>query len=109
MCKPVDLKHFRTITGAERKAAMRAHLSKHDGVLFGMDPHAIPFSQQCALAEMAKAVSWKKSISSSLSLGLAFYVYLSRDVQAPIVRGPVARNTGGPKRGPAISFGRGFA
>lgn len=106
MCKPVDLKTFRTVVGADRKAAMRAHLSKHDGVTFGLDPHSIPMSQQCALADMAKAVSWKKSISSSLSLGLAFYVYLSRDVGQRVQRNvPVAPA----RRGPGISFGRGFA
>jgi hypothetical protein len=75
-----NLKHFRTIDGATRRTAMRAHLAQHEQIDFRADPHALSFAQQCALADMAKAVSWRKGIASSLSLGLAFFVYLARDV-----------------------------
>lgn len=78
MCKTPDIKHFRTLTGPARKAAIRAHLAKKAGIDFAADPHTLRQSQRCALSDMAKAVSWKKSISASLSTGLAFFVYLSR-------------------------------
>lgn len=97
------LKQFRTLSGPERKAAMRAHLIKVDAVVFGLDPHGVTWSQQLALAEMAKVVAWKKSISSPLSLGLAFYVYLSRDVAKPA---PQRKPGNGPRR---MAFGRGVA
>lgn len=103
MCKSIDLTTFRTVTGPERKTAMRAYLRQSYGLEFGLDPHAITMSQQCALADLAKAVSWKKSITSPLSLGLAFYVYLSRDV-VPAV--PRKSRTPGQKRGPGITYGR---
>lgn len=97
------LKQFRTLSGPERKAQMRAHLSRHDAIVFGGDPHAVTATQCAALAEMAKVVAWKKSISSPLNLALAFYVYLSRDV----VAAPVQRKPGsGVHR---IAFGRGVA
>lgn len=96
------LKQFRTLSGPERKAAMRAHLSRHDGVVFAQDPHSVNASQCAALAELAKVVAWKKSISSPLTLALAFYVYLSRDVQKP-----VPRRTPGAARG--LQFGGGMA
>lgn len=96
------LKQFRTLSGVERRAAMRAHLSKVDAVVFTGDPHTVTWSQQLALAEMAKIVAWKKSISSPLSLGLAFYVYLSRDAAKPA---PVRTVRAAPR----IAFGRGVA
>lgn len=97
------LKQFRTLSGPERKNVMRAHLSRHDGIAFGGDPHAVTATQCAALAEMAKVVAWKKSISSPLTLALAFYVYLSRDVTPP----PPARKAGSGAR--RIAFGRGVA
>lgn len=79
MCKKtVDLKHFRTLTGPARKAAIRAYLVKVAELDFTADPHTLRSYQQCALSDVAKAVSWKKSVSAPLSLGLSFFVYLQR-------------------------------
>lgn len=80
MSKQINLKTFRTIDGAARRDAMRAHLAEHAEIDFKADCHTLTFAQQCALSEMAKAVSWRKAITSPLSLGLAFFVYLARDV-----------------------------
>lgn len=74
-----NLRHLRTIEGAQRRATIRAMLAKSDALVFGNDPHTLSFSQRSALQDMARAVSWRKSITSCLSLGAAFYVYLSRD------------------------------
>lgn len=75
-----NLRHLRTIEGAQRRATIRALLEKSEGLVFGNDPHTLSFSQRTALQDMARAVSWRKSISSPLSLGAAYYVYLSRGV-----------------------------
>jgi hypothetical protein len=106
MCKNNPLKKFRTLEGAARRAAVRSHMVKVEGIDFTADPHALRISQQCALADMAKAISWRKSPTSPLSLGLAFFVYLARDASpprepsgAPIISTPRA----------AFSFGRGCA
>lgn len=80
------LKRFRTMTGADRRAAVRAHLATTDAIDFTGDPHSLRISQQCALADMARAVCWRKSPSSPLSLGMAFYVYLSRDAKPTSVQ-----------------------
>ena len=74
------LKQYRTLTGPARKTAIRSHLARTDGIDWKADPHTLTQSQRCALSDMAKAVSWRKSITSPLSLGLSFFVYLSRDV-----------------------------
>lgn len=74
------LKNFRTMTGPERRSACRAHLEKQHGVNFHGDVHAVGISGLTACAEMAKAICWRKSQTSSMSLGAAFFVYLSRDV-----------------------------
>lgn len=80
MCKQNPLKNFRTMSGAERRAACRVHLAESNAINFAaQDPHALTVSQQSALADMAKAVSWRKSPMSPLSVGMAFYVYLARD------------------------------
>lgn len=79
MCRNNELRKFRTMEGAQRRAAIRAHLAADAGLSFGNDPHTLSFSQRSALHDMARAVCWRKSISSCLSLGAAFYVYLSRD------------------------------
>lgn len=79
MCKQNPLKEFRTLEGAKRRAAIRKYLAQSVALDFAADPHALTFSQCGALHEMAKSVSWRKSISSPLSLGLAFFVYLARD------------------------------
>lgn len=82
MCKtPLDLRTFRTLDGSARRAAMRAHLTKAHGVDFSADVHAIPISALAACAELAKAVSWRKSPSSSLSTGAAFFTYLAREAR----------------------------
>lgn len=78
MCKQTELRHFRTITGPARKQAIRVHLQRVAGIAFNADVHTLSFAQRDALATMAKAVSWRKSISSPMSLGSAFFVYLSR-------------------------------
>jgi hypothetical protein len=108
MCKQNPLKHFRTLEGNERRAAMRAHLSSVEGIDFTADPHALKISQQCALADMAKAVAWRKSPTSPLSLGLAFFVYLGRSAPKPGHVEP--QRTGKPaQRRPAFVFGAGHA
>lgn len=79
MCKN-PLKNFRTMTGETRRAACRADLVHGHAIDFAaQDPHALTVSQLAALSAMAKAVSWRKSAASSLSVGMAFYVYLARD------------------------------
>lgn len=67
----------------KRKAAMREFLTKSsgDGINFNADVHAIPSSGLVACATMAKAIKYKKSPASSLSLGAAFFCYLARDLQ----------------------------
>lgn len=78
------LKNFRTMSGPERRTACRAHLVKHHGVDFSHgDPHGVGISGLTACADMAKAICWRKRVSSSMSLGAAFYVYLCRDVAQP--------------------------
>lgn len=80
-----ELRKFRTLSGAERRAAVRRYLADSAGLVFGNDPHTLSFSQRSALHDMARAVVWRKSISSCLSLGAAFYVYLSRDAGKEVV------------------------
>jgi hypothetical protein len=99
------LKHLRTLTGDKRRAAIRAHLAKSAALSFNLDPHTVTMSQQIALSDMAKAVSWRKSITSPLSLGLAFYVYLSRE-EAKIPQGGNSRN---PQARQSFVYGRGRA
>lgn len=79
MCRNTELKKFRTLAGPARRAAIRRHLAGAEQIDFAADPHSLAISQQCALADMARAVCWRKSITSCMSLGLAFFVYLSRD------------------------------
>lgn len=77
------LKNFRTMSGAERRAACRQHLSREHALDFSADVHAVPISGLAACADMAKAICWRKSVSSSMSIGAAFFVYLSRDLAQP--------------------------
>lgn len=79
MCRNNEFRKLRTMEGAQRRAAIRKQLSESEKLVFGNDPHTLSFSQRSALNDMARAVCWRKSISSCLSLGAAFYVYLSRD------------------------------
>lgn len=82
MNKPqsLALRKFRTLTGPARKNAVRAYLIAEYGVTFGLDPHTVPLSARGALADMAKVCGYRKPIACSLSLGTAFYRYLSRGV-----------------------------
>lgn len=79
MCRNNEFRKLRVMEGAQRRAAIRRALADNAGLTFGNDPHTLSFSQRSALNDMARAVCWRKSISSCLSLGAAFYVYLSRD------------------------------
>lgn len=65
----------------KRKAAMREFLQQSNSIDFNADVHAIPSSGLVACATMAKAIKYKKSPASSLSLGAAFFCYLARDLQ----------------------------
>lgn len=104
MCKTVELKHFRTLEGPERKAAMRFYLAKHEGIDFTQDVHTLYSGQRSALQDMAKAVSWRKSLTSPLSLGAAFFVYLVKDVKQPLHT--AARQAAAAKRH-TFNYGRG--
>lgn len=105
------LTKFRTIDGCKRRAAMRAYLSGEDKTLsFTASPDSLTPSQLRALTDMAKAVSWRKSIGTPLTLGAAFYVYLGKDEKADLHARQVQNSAPGSKaRGPAIQYGRGFA
>lgn len=106
------LKNFRTMTGEERRTACRSHLSTVHGVDFHGDVHALPISALTACAEMAKAICWRKSQSSSMSLGAAFFVYLSRGAKVAPVGGAAhghgveSRRTNGRFN---FNYGRGVA
>jgi hypothetical protein len=112
MCKQNPLKHFRTIEGAERRKAMRAHLAENNGIVWSKSPHELTHTERSALDAMARAVAWRKSISSPLSLCAAFYVYLSREVEktahAAAQVKPSAQ-VAEKRRGPGLAYGRGFA
>jgi hypothetical protein len=109
MCKQNPLKHFRTIEGAERRAAMRKYLSESLGLKWDKSPYELTHSERTALDDMAKAVSWRKSISSPLSLSAAFYVYLSREVAAAGQDAKAQHAATVARRGPALVYGRGRA
>lgn len=103
MCKN-PLKNFRTMTGETRRAACRADLvSGHNINFAAQDPHALTASQLAALSAMAKAVSWRKSAASSLSVGMAFYVYLARDAKQS---GHVAQSASAPPPRRPFNYGR---
>lgn len=53
-------------------------LSEAQGVVFGQDVHTVSFSQAGELQDWAGVMSYRKSSESSLSVGRAFYQYLSR-------------------------------
>lgn len=75
----LNLRRFRTLTGPARKVAVREHLAAL-GVEFGKDVNTIPGPLKSAVADMAKVCGYRKPITCPLSLGAAFYVYLSRGV-----------------------------
>lgn len=79
-----EYKKFRTLQGRTRKDAMRAELSKlpHE-IDFGKSVYELSASQRCALSDMAKAVGYRKPVTSMHTLGGAFFCYLERDVARP--------------------------
>jgi hypothetical protein len=102
------LKSLRTLEGEARRDACRAHLAKHSGLTFNLDPHQLSFSQRIDLHDMAKAVCWRKSICSSLSFGAAYYVYLCKDV-AKSSKHAVAQSATTPGKGSSTARARGYA
>lgn len=104
MCKTVELKHFRTLAGPDRKNAIRFYLAKQEGIDFTADVHTLYSGQRIALQDMAKAVSWRKSQTSCLSLGAAFFVYLAKDVKQPLHT--AARQAAAAKRH-SFNYGKG--
>lgn len=65
------------------KAALRATLAAAPHkVDFTLDPYQLTHSQRSALHDTARSVGYRKSVSSCLSLGAAFFVYLAKDLPA---------------------------
>ena len=62
------------------KGIMRAMLAKSHDIDFTKEVFQLSHSQRIGLSDMAKAVGYRKSVSSSLSLGAAFFVYLVRGI-----------------------------
>jgi hypothetical protein len=77
----LELRRYRTLTGAARKVAIRDYL-KAQGVDFAAhtDVHTMSWEHRQLVATVAKAVGFRKSIGSPFSLGTAYFVYLSRGV-----------------------------
>ena len=81
---------FKKLPTVARNAAMRERLSRPDcGVNFSLEMHAQFISALSDCAAMGKAVGWKKSPSSMLSYGGAFFEYLRRDGER-VARGETA-------------------
>lgn len=76
----LNLRKFRTLTGPARKVAVREHLFETSGVKFGQDVHTLSGAAKSAVADMAKVCGFQKPIGCPLSLGAAFYNYLSRGI-----------------------------
>jgi hypothetical protein len=74
----LNVRRYRTLTGMARKVALREHFAQSHGVDFAKAHHAMPHEARAALAEMAKAVCWRKPIGCPLNLGAAFYNWLQR-------------------------------
>lgn len=72
------LRKFRTLTGPARKGAVREHLFDSHGVKFDQDAHTLSSAARSALADMAKVCGFRKPINCAYTLGIAFYLYLSR-------------------------------
>lgn len=64
------------------KQAIRAALVVSDKIDFTADVFALSHSQRCALRDAAKAHGYRKSITSCLSTGAAFFVYLVKELDA---------------------------
>ena len=73
----LNLRRYRTLTGQARKVALREHFAAH-GVPVGVDYHTISNEARAMLADVAKAVCWRKPISCPLNLAQAFYNYMTR-------------------------------
>lgn len=81
MCK-TDYRKFRVMEGAQRRRAVRIELSQGmHAIDFTADVMTLSQSQRGALSDMAKAVGYRKPITSMHTLGGAFFCYLSRDVK----------------------------
>ncbi len=76
--KALTLRKFRTLTGPARKTAVREYLFEEYGVKFGGDVHTLSSAARNAVADMAKVCGYRKPINCAMSLGSAFYNYLSR-------------------------------
>lgn len=55
------------------------------------DPHSLSASHRMVLINMAKTIGYRKSVSSSLSLGTAFFMYLCKGMDAPQEKQPGKR------------------
>lgn len=78
---------FRTLTGETRKIAIRTELSAEPhNIDFSADPFTLYNSQRIVLADMAKAVGYRKPITSYFSLGAAFFVYLAKGRNDALVK-----------------------
>jgi hypothetical protein len=76
------------------KPTIRAALDAGESGPFNWtaDVHTLTNSQRVDLVAMAKSVGYRKSVSSSLSLGSAFFVYLGKGMDAaPVSKGPAKR------------------
>lgn len=103
MCN-LTLKKFRTMSGAPRRVAVRAHLAQSLGLVWDKSPYELTHSERTALDDMARAIGWRKSNASMLSLSAAFYVYLARDAKPATVQQAASVKT--QKRAPFV-FGHG--
>lgn len=95
--------------GATRRAAIRAHMLDALNMKWDKSPYELTSSERTALDEMAKAVGWRKSIASPLSLSAAFYVYLCRDAAkiAPAQHKAQQQQQQQPRQ--SFAYGRGHA
>lgn len=76
------------------KALLRTMLENSVKINFKADVHTLSHSQRTALQDMAKSVGYRKSVSSSLSLGAAFFVYLARGTEDNLTTPPSSRAPG---------------
>jgi hypothetical protein len=76
--KPTDSRRFRVLTGPARKDAVRKELAASHGIDWTQNVFTLSQSQRTALHDMAKAVGYRKPVSSYFSLGTAYFNYLAR-------------------------------
>lgn len=77
----LSVRHLRVISGGERKAAVRKHLQSA-GVDMTAEAHTLSAEHAQLVAAVAKAVGYRKPAASQLSVGVAYFVYLSREGQS---------------------------